>query len=127
MNKVFFCGRLTRAPEVKYTANGKAYMRCSIAVPRPYNRNSDAPDADFFNLVAWDKTAEIFGKYLNKGSKIIVEGRLQNNNYEKDGVKHFAVDVIVERMEFADAKQSNQVNDSDGFSGSAIDVDNLPF
>lgn len=101
MNRVTLSGRLTRDPEVKYTQKGMAWTNTSIAVDRPTKEKV----ADFFNLVAWDKTAEIMGKYLKKGSKILVEGRLQLNQYEdKNGDKKSTVNVVVDSFEFMDAK-----------------------
>ena len=104
MNKVFLSGNLTRDPEVRYTQNGKAYARMGIAVNRPFSKEKAV---DFFNLVAWEKTAEFCGRYLRKGSRVLVEGRLQTSSYEnKDGVKVNAVDVIIENIEFADSKRA---------------------
>ena len=109
MNKIFLSGNLTREPEVKHTQSGKAWARVGIAVKRPFSKDKDA--VDFFNLVAWDKTAEFLGKYFVKGQKTLIEGRLQTNSYEKDGAKINAVDVIVENVEFADSKRAdNAVN-----------------
>ena len=104
MNKVTLSGRLTKDPVVRYTPSGKAYARASIAV----DRRTKEKTADFFNLVAWEKTAEIMEKYLKKGSKILVDGRLQFSQYEdKDGTKKSNVDVIVDSFEFMDAKSQD--------------------
>lgn len=101
MNRVILSGNLTRDPEIGYTQSGKAYAHASIAV----DRRSKEKSADFFNLTAWEKTAEIMEKYLKKGSKILVDGRLQFSQYEdKDGTKKSSVDVIVDNFEFMDAK-----------------------
>ena len=99
MNKVYLSGNLTRDPETRYTNNGKAYARMGVAVRRPFSKDKDA--VDFFNLVAWEKTAEFIGKYFQKGSRILIEGRLQTSSYEKNGVKVNAVDILVENAEFA--------------------------
>lgn len=96
MNKVILTGRLTRDPEIRYTQSGKAVARMSLAVNRTFNKDQ----ADFFTLVAWEKQAEFCGRYLKKGSSIVVEGRIENNNYEKDGVKHYADQIVAERIEF---------------------------
>ena len=110
MNKVTLSGRLTKDPVVRYTPSGKAYARASIAV----DRRTKEKTADFFNLVAWEKTAEIMEKYLKKGSKILVDGRLQFSQYEdKDGAKKSNVDVIVDSFEFMDAKSQNREQSSD--------------
>ena len=103
MNKVFLSGNLTRDPEVRYSQSGKAFARMGIAVRRFSKDNKDA--VDFFNLTAFDKTAEFCGRYFMKGSRVLVEGRLQTSSYEnKDGVKVNAVDVIVDNVEFAGAR-----------------------
>lgn len=113
MNKVFLSGNLTRDPEVRYTQTGKAFARMGIAVRRPYSKDKDA--VDFFNLTAWEKTAEFCGRYFMKGSRVLVEGRLQTSSYEnKDGVKVNAVDVLIENIEFADSKRANTGGSGDG-------------
>lgn len=119
MNKVFLSGNLTRDVEVRYTQQGKAYARMGIAVNRPYAKEKTV---DFFNLVAWEKTAEFCGKHFKKGSRVLVEGRLQTNSYEKDGVKHNATDVLIDNIEFAgDGKKK------DDFDGVPVDDDDTPF
>lgn len=134
MNRVILSGNLTRDPEVRYTQNGKAYARMGLAVNRPYSKDA----VDFFNLLAWDKTAEFCGKYLKKGSRILVEGRMQTNSYEKDGVKYNGVEIIVENIEFAGSKKDadNQQAKSqqeykrkqrDDFDGEPLDPDDMPF
>ena len=106
MNKVILSGNLTRDPEIRYTQSGKAIARLGLAVSRRFSRDT----TDFFNLTAWDKQAEFCGRYLKKGSSVIVEGRVENNNYEgKDGVKHYTVEIQIENIEFAGSarKQSD--------------------
>lgn len=106
MNKVFLSGNLTRDPEVRYTQSGKAFARMGIAVRRQFSKDKDA--VDFFNLTAWEKTAEFCGKYLTKGSRVLVEGRLQTSTYEnKDGVKVNAVDIMVDNIEFAGSRRDS--------------------
>lgn len=100
MNQVFLCGRLTHNVDLKQTAT-MTVARVGIAVNR---RVKD--QVDFFNLVAFDKTAEFLSKYFGVGSKIIVEGRLQTSRYkDKDGNERTTTDVIVEQVEFADSKK----------------------
>ena len=137
MNKVILSGNLTRDPEIRTTQSGKAYARCGIAVNRPYSKDKDA--VDFFNLLAWEKTADFIGKYFKKGQRILIEGRLQTSSYEKDGVKHNAVDIVVDNAEFADSKrqddstprreenaQPRRRND-DYFDGEPVNNADLPF
>lgn len=104
MNKVIMMGRLTRDPEISSSASGTTFARFSIAVDRRFKREGD-PDADFFNCTSFGKQAEFVEKYLKKGTKIVVSGRLQNNNYtNKDGQKVYDVRIMVEEIEFAESK-----------------------
>ena len=117
MNRVFLSGNLTRDPEVRYTQTGKAFARMGIAVRRSFSKDKDA--VDFFNVTAWEKTAEFCGRYLTKGTRILVKGRLQTSSYEnKDGVKVNAVDVVADNIEFAGSKR-----DSGGDGGYQRDDD----
>ena len=124
MNKVILTGNLTKDVEMRYTQSGKEMARMSIAVNQGYG---DKQTTDFFNLTAWEKTANLCGKYLSKGSKVLVEGRLKNNNYEKNGVKHYGVDVIVESIEFMDSKGSSKKKAANTDYDGAIDDDDMPF
>lgn len=118
MNKVILSGNLTRDVEVRYTQTGKAYARTGIAVKRPFSKDA----VDFFNLTAWDKTAEFMGKWFSKGSRILVDGRLQTSEYtDKNGNKVNAVDVIVENVEFAGGKKK------DAFDGEDVPDEDTPF
>lgn len=106
MNKVFLSGNLSRDPEVRYTQKGTAYARVGIAVNRPYSKDKEKA-TDFFTVVAWDKTAEFCGNYLKKGTRVVLEGRLQPNSYEnKDGVKVNTIEIIADNFEFAGSKRS---------------------
>ena len=107
MNKVILIGRLTSAPEVMNTQSGKAVARYRLAVDRQRKKDGQQ-EADFISCVAWDKGAEFAHRYLSKGTKIAVEGRIQTGSYEKDGVKHYTTDVIVERQEFCESKSAAQ-------------------
>ena len=103
MNKVILSGNLTRDPEVRYTQSGKPMARMGIAVSRPFSKDQ----TDFFTLVAWDKQAEFCGRYLKKGSSVIVEGRVENDNYEdKNGVKHYGTRIPIDRIEFAGSNRN---------------------
>ena len=103
MNKVIMMGNLTRDVEVRDASN-TTVARVGIAVNRPFK----AKEVDFFNLVAFGKTAEFLGKYFAKGSKILVTGYLRISNYEdKQGVKKSATDIIIEQIEFAGSKRDS--------------------
>ena len=126
MNKIFISGNLTRDPEVRYTQSGKAVARMGIAVKRIFSKENEV---DFFNLVAWEKTAEFCGKYLTKGSRVLVEGRLQTYSYEgKDGVKRSGVEIWIDNIEFAGSKSDKKSDESRGeFDGEPVNEDDMPF
>ncbi|MEE3481883.1 MAG: single-stranded DNA-binding protein [Lachnospiraceae bacterium] len=107
MNRVILMGRLTRDPEVRYGANEMAIARFSIAVDRRFKREGQ-PEADFFNCTAFRKTAEFIEKYLKKGTKVVVEGQVQNDNYtNKDGQKVYGTVIVVDNIEFAESKAAS--------------------
>ena len=103
MNKVILVGRLTRDPEVRYTQTGKAVASFSVAVDTGYGENKRA---DFIPIVVWDKLAEVCGNNLTKGRRVLVEGRLQIREYEKDGQKRRSAEVVAQNIEFLDTKQA---------------------
>lgn len=118
MNKVMLMGRLTRDPEVRYGQGGNqtAVARFSIAVDRRFKREGQ-PDADFFNCTAFNKQAEFVERYLHKGTKMVVIGSIQNDNYtNRDGQKVYSVQVIVDELEFAESKSASAGN-NDSFGG----------
>ncbi len=107
MNKVILMGRLTRDPEVRYGDSQKAVARFGIAVDRRFAKEGDT-SADFFNCTAFGKQAEFVEKYLKKGTKMLVTGRIQNDNYtNKEGQTVYSVQIIVDELEFAESKGSS--------------------
>ena len=118
MNKVILMGRLTRDPDVRYSQgdNAMAVARYTLAVDRRFNRNNDDQTADFISCVAFGRSGEFAEKYLHKGTKIAITGRIQTGSYtNKDGVKVYTTDVVVEDQEFAESKNSAGSGDS-GFA-----------
>lgn len=114
MNKVILMGRLTRDPEVRYSQgeNAMAIARYTLAVDRRFNRNNDDQTADFIGCVAFGRAGEFAEKYLHKGTKIAVTGRIQTGSYtNKEGVKVYTTDVVVEDQEFAESKNSSAAAD----------------
>ena len=112
MNKVILMGRLTRDPEIRYAQNenGTAVARYSLAVVRRFKRDGDQ-DADFIGCVVFGKGAEFAEKYLAKGTKIVITGRIQTGSYtNKEGQKVYTTDVVVEEQEFAESKAASQGN-----------------
>lgn len=106
MNRIILMGRLTKDPDVRVTPNGEPVTRFSIAVNRPYKNQEGKYEADFINIVAFKKTAEIAWNNLNKGNRVLVEGRLEIRQYQaKDGTKRSITQVVADRIEFIESKQ----------------------
>lgn len=106
MNKVILMGRLTRDPEVRYSAgeNSLAIARYTLAVDRRFKRDGEAT-ADFISCVVFGKQAEFAEKYFRQGIRIVVSGRIQTGSYtNRDGVKVYTTEVVVEEQEFAESK-----------------------
>ena len=121
MNKAILMGRLTRDPEIRYSQSDSsmAIARFSLAVDRRYKKQGDEVTADFFNCTAFGKQGEFVEKYLKKGTKIVVTGRIQNDNYtNKDGQKVYSVQIMVEEMEFAESKANSEQREQE--------ADNMP-
>lgn len=113
MNKLILMGRLTRDPEVRYGgANNNAIARFSIAVDRRFKRDGQST-ADFFNCTAFGRLGEFVEKYLRKGTKIVLDGEIQNDNYQnKEGQMVYGFQVIANNIEFAESKAAAQQNGS---------------
>mgnify|MGYP003291713869 CR=1 FL=1 len=141
MNKVVLIGNLTRDPELQTTTSGVSVCRFSLAVTRRFANNEGERDADFINIVVWRNQAENCHKYLKKGSKCAVVGRIQTSSYDaQDGSKRYTTDVVADEVEFISTTRSNGEGD---FSYEAsesrpsskketaeleeIDDDSLPF
>lgn len=126
MNNWVGIGRITREPELRIIAGSeKAVCNMNLAVSRPFKKD----ETDFFRVVVFGKAAENCDRYLGKGSMIGVQGRLQNNNYEdKNGVKHYGMDIIADRVEFLDTKRKEDSDLPEGFKELPIDDDEeIPF
>ena len=120
MNKVILMGRLTKDPDVRYTQgeSSTAIARYTLAVDRRFVRRDqqDAQTADFIGIVAFGKAGEFAEKYLKKGTKVIVTGRIQTGSYtNKEGQKVYTTDIVAEDQEFAESK--NAAGSNGGFSG----------
>ena len=110
MNKVILIGRLVADPEVRNTQTGTAVASYRMAVDRQRKKEGQ-PDADFISCVVWDKGAEFASRYLHKGIKIAVEGRIQTRTYDgNDGKKVYITEVVVERQEFCESKSEAKTN-----------------
>lgn len=138
MNKTHLMGWLTRDPEIRYAQNqnSTAVARFSLAVPRKIKREGE-PDSDFFNCTCFGKNAEFVEKYIHKGTKIIITGRIENDNYtNKEGQKVYGVKIVVEEIEFAESRhqeenntdKDNRQGNEDGFINISSGVEeDLPF
>lgn len=131
MNKVIMMCRLTKDPEIVNTTSGTTIARYNIAVDRKFKREGD-PDADFFQCTSFGKQAEFVEKYLTKGIKVVITGRVQNNNYtDKNGQKVYGTVILVEEIEFAESKKTGSENkeaSSDDFINVPEGlVEELPF
>ena len=118
MNKVILMGRLTRDPEVRYSAgeNALAIARYTLAVDRRFRRDGEAT-ADFISCVVFGRGAEFAEKYFHQGIRIVVSGRIQTGSYtNRDGQKVYTTEVVVEDQEFAESKNSAAGNDG-GYNG----------
>lgn len=103
MNKVVLIGRLVADPETRQTQAGGTFARYRVAVDRQRGKDGQR-EADFINCVAFGKSAEFASKYLSKGTKIAIEGRILTGSYEKEGVKHYTTDVVIDRHEFCESR-----------------------
>ena len=131
MNKVILMGRLARDPDGRTTQGGKSVARMTLAVDRQRGAGGQQ-EADFLTLVAWEKLADIAGQYLHKGSKILVEGRLQSRSYEaQDGSKRYVTEVIVSSLEFCESRRQETGQDptmgATGQFGRSVSDRDIPF
>lgn len=106
LNKVILMGRLTKDPEFRQTQNGIPVCKFTVAVNRQKQKDG-SQETDFIDCDAWRGTAEFVSRYFNKGSMILVEGQLRNNNYEdNNGVKHYSMRVLVDNVSFCESKNA---------------------
>ena len=134
MNKCIFVGRITRDPEMRYSGadSQTVVARFGLAINRRFKRDGE-PDADFINCVAFGKVAEIIEKYTGKGSQIGIVARVQTGNYtNKDGVKIYTTDFVVEELDLLSKSSSGEnasapVPSSDGFMNVDGIDEELPF
>ena len=124
MNKVILCGRLVRDPEVRYSqgATPMAVAKFTLAVDRRFKKDGEQ-SADFINCVAFGKVAETIEKYVHQGNKIIVEGRWQTGSYtNKDGVKVYTNDCMVENIDFCESRSGQQTNSQPAPAPNDVDM-----
>lgn len=134
MNSVVMIGRLTKDPELRFTAgSGKAVATFTIAVNRPFGKDNEA---DFFRVVVWGKQGETAANYLAKGRLVGIQGRMQNNNYEtQSGEKRYTTEIVADRVEFLDRGNKREQDgfdhdsyaDPNGFQAIDEDDSDIPF
>ena len=130
MNKVILMGRLTRDPEVRYTqTNNTLVASFSLAVNRRFARQGEERQADFINIVAWNKTGEFCSKYFKKGQQVGVIGRIQTRSWDDEqGQKRYATEVIAEEVYFAEGKRDGSAGDTfESTFGSSIPGASAPM
>lgn len=138
MNKVLLIGRLTSKPELRYTNSNLPFTRFSVAVNRNFTNSQGQREADFINVIVWRKQAENICNYLDKGSRVSIEGRIQTGSYDdKDGNKRYTVEVAADSVEFLDTKSQSQARqeannnpspyDYQDSMSNSVDVASNPF
>lgn len=137
INNVVLAGRLTRDPELKYTASGTAVATFTLAVNRNFKSANGESEADFINCVMWRKQAEALANYAKKGVLIGVVGRIQTRNYDnQQGQKVYVTEVVAEQFQFLEKREGgssqgnqNKQQSNDPFGDHSIDIssDDLPF
>lgn len=125
----FICvGNLSKDPETGKTPSGVSVCKFSIAINRDFTKEDGTRDVDFFNVIAWRSIGENCGKYLKKGSKVAIVGKLQNRSYEaKDGTKRNVTEIIAEQVEFLTAKQSEEPKKPAMRELTQEEIGDLPF
>lgn len=105
MNRVVLIGRLTAKPELRYTGSNLPFTRFSVAVNRTFTNSQGQREADFINIVVWRKQAENVCNFLNKGSLVAIEGRIQTGSYDaQDGTKRYTTEVVADSVQFLESK-----------------------
>ncbi|MGM0174119.1 single-stranded DNA-binding protein [Enterococcus sp. DIV0800] len=149
INNVVLVGRLTKDPDLKYTASGTGVATFTLAVNRNFTNQDGNREADFINCVIWRKSAETLANYAHKGTLLGVTGRIQTRNYEnQQGQRVYVTEVVAENFQLLESRAKNEQqennngnnftrnyeqnknnNESDPFKGSSIDIgdDDLPF
>lgn len=125
----FICvGNLSKDPETGETPSGVSVCKFSIAINRNFTKEDGTRDVDFFNVVTWRNLADNCARFLQKGNKVAIVGKLQNRQYEaKDGTKRNVTEIIAEQVEFLTPKQSEEPKKLGVPVFTQEEIDNLPF
>lgn len=130
MNRVILIGNLTKDPELRYTPNGTAVTTFTLAINRPRANQAGEKEADFINIVAWQKLADVCATYLRKGKQAAIEGRLQTRSYDdKEGKRRYVTEVIAENVKFLNGGREEGYQPDPFGEGKPINIndDDLPF
>lgn len=113
MNRVCLVGRLTAKPELRYTGTNIPYARFTVAVNRTFNNAQGEREADFIGVIAWRRQAENIANYLDKGSQVSIDGRIQTGSYtDKDGNRRYTTDVVADNVQFLDSRRQSEARNS---------------
>jgi single-strand DNA-binding protein len=119
LNRVVLVGRLTKDPDLRYTASGVAVANFTIAVNRPFSNQQGEREADFINCVVWRKPAENLANYMSKGSQIGVDGRIQTRSYDgQDGKRVYVTEIVADSVQFLESKGGSGSNTQSSGQGS---------
>lgn len=113
MNKAILIGRIVNKIELRYTTSNMAVVKFTLAINRETKNKQGEYETDFISCVAYNKTAELISKYLDKGSQIAIEGKIQTGSYEKDGKKTYTTDIVVERLTFLEKKTTQETTQTE--------------
>lgn len=135
MNRVMLIGRITAKPELKYTGSNIPFARFSLAVNRTFTNNQGQKETDFINIIIWRKQAENVCNFLDKGSLVSVEGRIQTGSFDdKDGNKRYTTDIVADSVQFLESKGQSQGRstsvspyDYQDAPSNSVDINNDPF
>ena len=143
MNRVCLIGRLTNKPELRQTNSNLAVTRFTLAVNRNFSNSQGQREADFITIVAWRKQAENICRYLDKGSLISVEGRIQTGSFDgQDGQRRYTTEIVADQVNFLESRSQSQARSNNGYSSmeqpsfdnyneppvqNNVDIDNDPF
>lgn len=138
MNKAMLIGRLTAKPELRYTSSNLPFARFSVAINRNYTSRDGQRETDFINIVVWRKQAENVCNYLDKGSLVAIDGRIQTGSYDdKDGNKRYTTEVVADTVQFLESKGQRSASASsapdngpspyDYQNTASVNVDEDPF
>lgn len=128
MNKVILLGRLTKDVELRYTqTSNTAVASFTLAVNRRFVKEGEERQADFINIIAWNKLAQNTSNYLKKGMQVVVTGRLQNRSWDDEqGQKHYVTEVIVEELEFIDSFKKQEPDESILYGNTPANTNSTP-